>query len=48
MFNIMFNEYNCNNIFKYYLFLFINIDDLKIENKNNYDQPVKSMYINDR
>jgi len=48
IYNIMFEEYKCNNIFKYYLFLFINIDELKIENKNNYEEPVKSMYINDR
>lgn len=44
----MFEEYNCNNIFKYYLFLFKNIDELIMEDKtkNNYEEPVKSMYIN--
>ena len=44
----MFEEYNCNNIVKYYLFFFTNVDVLTIENKskNNYEEPVKSMYIN--
>ena len=46
----MFEEYNCNNIFKYYLFLFEINDEITVENKSkdNYKEPVKSMYINDR
>jgi len=46
----MFEEYKCNNIFNYYLFLFNNFDELVLENKskNNCEEPVKSMHITDR
>jgi len=42
----MFEQYNCSDIFKYYLFLFNNIDELRIDNTNNYTETIKSMYIN--